>query len=114
MTIEEAIYCLKTYDPESDHSACFKCPYYGSTKVSDNTYICKSNTARKMAIEALKKEKTRRNNKLVSIRDVELALLEKGQSSKRYRLGEIWELNFDEIREALETLAQSNEEKENE
>lgn len=114
MTIEEAIYCLKTYDPESDYSACFKCPYYGSTKVNNNTYICQSNTARKMAIEALKKEKARRNNELVTIRDVEIALLEKGQHSKRYRLGETWELNFYEIREALETLTQSNEEKENE
>lgn len=64
MTIEEAIYCLKTYDPESDYSACFKCPYYGSTEVDDNTYICQSNTARKMAIEALKKEKSRRKKKL--------------------------------------------------
>ena len=32
------------------------------------------------------------------------ALLEKGQRSKRYRLGEIWELNFDEIREAMATV----------
>lgn len=38
-----------------------------------------------MAIEDLKKE-SRRDNKLVSIRDVELALLKKGQSSTRYRL----------------------------
>ena len=33
-----------------------------------------------------------------------LTLLEKGQKSRRYKLGEIWELNFDEIREALETV----------
>ena len=32
------------------------------------------------------------------------ALLEKGQSSRRYKIGEIWELNFDEIREALATV----------
>ncbi|MBR2677616.1 MAG: hypothetical protein IKE28_11990 [Solobacterium sp.] len=32
------------------------------------------------------------------------ALLEKGQKSRRYKLGEIWELNFDEIREALATV----------
>lgn len=32
------------------------------------------------------------------------ALLEKGQNSKRYRLGDIWELNFDEIREAIATV----------
>lgn len=33
-----------------------------------------------------------------------LTLLEKGQKSRRYKFGEIWELNFDEIREALETV----------
>lgn len=32
------------------------------------------------------------------------ALLEKGQSSRRYKIGEIWELNFDEIREVLNSL----------
>lgn len=32
------------------------------------------------------------------------ALLEKGQYSKRYRLGDIWELNFDEIRETIATV----------
>lgn len=30
-----------------------------------------------------------------------LALLDKGQCNHRYRLGEVWELNFDEIREAI-------------
>jgi hypothetical protein len=33
------------------------------------------------------------------------ALLEKGQSSRRYKIGEIWELNFDEIREVLNNLS---------
>lgn len=42
-----------------------------------------------------------KDNDLITRREVELALLEKGQKSKRYKLGEIWELNFDEIREAL-------------
>ena len=32
------------------------------------------------------------------------ALIEKGQASRRYRLGEIWELNGQEIREALNTV----------
>lgn len=41
------------------------------------------------------------DNDLITRREVELALLKKGQKSKRYKLGEIWELNFDEIREAL-------------
>ena len=40
---------------------------------------------------------------LISRQDAILALLEKGQRSRRYKLGEIWELNFDEIREALAT-----------
>lgn len=30
-----------------------------------------------------------------------LALLDKGQCTHRYRLGEVWELNFEEIREAI-------------
>ena len=41
------------------------------------------------------------DNDLITRREVELVLLEKGQKSRRYKLGEIWELNFDEIREAL-------------
>lgn len=32
------------------------------------------------------------------------ALLEKGQHSRRYKLGDIWELNFDEIREVINAL----------
>ena len=31
-------------------------------------------------------------------------LIEKGQASRRYKLGEIWELNGQEIREALNTV----------
>jgi ribosomal protein L32 len=33
-----------------------------------------------------------------------LQLLEKGQLSRRYKLGDIWELNFDEIREAIASI----------
>lgn len=33
-----------------------------------------------------------------------LALIEKGQNSKRYNWGDTWELNASEIREALESL----------
>ena len=40
-------------------------------------------------------------NDLITRRDVEIALLEKGQKTKRYKLGETWELTFSEIREAL-------------
>jgi len=42
---------------------------------------------------------------LISRQDAILALLEKGQRSRRYKLGEIWELNFDEIREVLATMS---------
>ncbi len=38
------------------------------------------------------------------------ALLEKGQQSRRYKLGENWELNFDEIREALATVPSAGNE----
>lgn len=40
------------------------------------------------------------------------ALLEKGQQSRRYKLGENWELNFDEIREALATVPSAGNEAE--
>ena len=43
-------------------------------------------------------------DELISRQTSVLTLLEKGQKSRRYKLGEIWELNFDEIREALETV----------
>jgi hypothetical protein len=33
-----------------------------------------------------------------------LSLLDKGQHSHRYKLGEIWELNFEEIREAINSI----------
>lgn len=32
------------------------------------------------------------------------ALLEAGQKSRRYKLGDVWELNFDEIRDAIATV----------
>lgn len=32
------------------------------------------------------------------------ALLDKGQHSRRYKLGDVWELNFDEIREVINAL----------
>lgn len=41
---------------------------------------------------------------LISRAAAELALIEKGQASKRYKLGEFWELNGKEIREALDTV----------
>ena len=41
---------------------------------------------------------------LIVREDAIITLLEKGQRSRRYKLGETWELNFDEIREALATV----------
>lgn len=41
---------------------------------------------------------------LISKRDAYLALVEKGQASRRYKLGETWELNGKEIREVLDAL----------
>lgn len=40
--------------------------------------------------------------------DAILWLLEKGQKSERYKLGEIWELNFEEIREALSKVPEAS------
>ena len=47
-----------------------------------------------------------KENDLITRRDVEIALLEKGQRSRRYKLGDIWELNYDEIRDALSEYQQ--------
>ena len=41
------------------------------------------------------------DNDLITRREVEIVLLEKGQKTKRYKWGETWKLNFSEIREAL-------------
>ena len=41
---------------------------------------------------------------LISKRNAYLALVEKGQASRRYKLGETWELNGKEIREVLDAL----------
>ena len=43
-------------------------------------------------------------NDIISRQGAIGALVEKGQRSRRYKLGETWELNFDEIREALATV----------
>ena len=45
---------------------------------------------------------------LATRREIEVALLNKGQESKRYRLGDKWELDYDEIREALDKLTSSH------
>lgn len=42
--------------------------------------------------------------KIVFMDDVLDALIDKGQASKRYKWGDFWELNAQEIREALDTV----------
>lgn len=58
------------------------------------------------AISALQAQDNPNTNvgDMVSKKAVELALIEKGWSSKRYKIGENWELNADEIKEALATV----------
>lgn len=61
MTIDEAIYCMKSYMPDNKKDICLSCPYYGSIHVEDkiykHVYTCKASEAHKMAIEALEKMK---------------------------------------------------------
>ena len=42
--------------------------------------------------------------RLIDEGEVIEALIEEGQRSKRYKLGETWELNLDEIRKAIATV----------
>lgn len=59
MTIDEAIYCLKSYQPDHDRvDMCLDCKYYGSVQVDSRTFTCKSSEARAIAIKALKRQKT--------------------------------------------------------
>lgn len=48
---------------------------------------------------------------LVARGDVLDALVEKGQLSKRYKLGEFWELNLSEIKEAIESVPSAEPER---
>lgn len=50
MTVEEAIYCMRSYLGLTD---CTKCPYYGSVSVDDQTTTCRSDEAHRLAILAL-------------------------------------------------------------
>ena len=57
MTIDEAIFCMESYLPESTYDSCCACPYYGKHQIEKNVFICESNEAHKMAINALTKIK---------------------------------------------------------
>ena len=51
MTIDEAIYCMKSYLPSDDYTHCTECKYYGC---NDNK-TCKSSEAHQKAIETMRK-----------------------------------------------------------
>ena len=51
ITIDEAIYCMKSYLPSDDYTHCTECKYYGC---NDNN-TCKSNEAHQKAIDTMRK-----------------------------------------------------------
>ena len=51
MTIDEAIFCMKSYLPNS-RVLCQDCKYYGS-EYDDGAWFCHSSDAHKLAIKAL-------------------------------------------------------------
>lgn len=51
MTIDEAIYCMKSYLPSDDYTHCTECKYYGCK----NNNICASNEAHQKAINIMHK-----------------------------------------------------------
>ena len=54
MTIEEAIYCMKSYLPDTNsYTECKKCKYYKSKMDARGCYLCQSSEAHKMAIRSL-------------------------------------------------------------
>ena len=57
MTVDEAIYCMKSYLPDNDLENCLTCPYYGSVRIEDNVSVCRSSEAHELAIKALIKMK---------------------------------------------------------
>ena len=62
MTINEAIYCMKSYLPDNEIEYCLNCPYYGTVHIDDQTAYCRSSDAHRLAIEALEKMKDGVNN----------------------------------------------------
>lgn len=63
MTIDEAIYCMQSYLPETDCDLCANCKWYGYKKMNKNLYVCASSEAHRMAIQALKDVKEKPANK---------------------------------------------------
>lgn len=56
MSIDDAVYCMKSYLPDSD-ILCYGCKYYASKQLKDNVFTCRSDEAHRMAIEALERMK---------------------------------------------------------
>ena len=56
------------------------------------------------ALKALEQYKGGNMSDYIDRQAAELAFIEKGQASKRYKVGDFWELNGAEIREALDTV----------
>lgn len=62
MSIDEAIFCMKSYVPEyGGYELCDGCKYYASKEISKNVFVCSSGEARKIAIEALNNFKNTRD-----------------------------------------------------
>ena len=59
LTIDEAIYCMKSYLPGNEIEDCLNCPYYGDDLISH----CRSSDAHKLAIMALEEIKERETTK---------------------------------------------------
>lgn len=61
MTAQEAIYCLKSYQPDAPDDMCIKCKYYASIE-EQGYFTCKSAEARNMAIKALESSCSKKPN----------------------------------------------------
>ena len=55
MTIEDAIYCLMSYQPGGEDK-CLKCKYYGTVQLGKNIFTCRSIEARELAINVLREK----------------------------------------------------------
>lgn len=52
MTIDEAIYCMRSYLPDEEER-CYACPCYASRHEDGSVYVCASSEAHMKAIDAL-------------------------------------------------------------
>lgn len=61
MSIDEAVYCMKSYLPDEDVLR-YECKYYGSKQLKDNVFTCRSDEAHKLAIKALERMRKEDNS----------------------------------------------------